>query len=258
MSASARLQEFAAALSEGDLDSIEEFVAGEFFGYSPRPDEPTATQRYASIIHDLKAAMPDMTVTFSDLTGDDELLTGVLTVTGTHTNPLWGAPGSGASVTWSNPVSVKVKGDRFAFRFDDVAFPDVLVTLRALGLVNGPDEMHLPPPAPTSPPEFLFKVVFTGQAGDKECSHLDQIAVVEPPTRVCKQCFAEGTIWPALRMCLVCGFVGCCDTSTNKHMMRHYEETGHAIMRSIRMDEGWIFCYEDGAFFETSKLDAYR
>lgn len=71
-------------------------------------------------------------------------------------------------------------------------------------------------------------------------------------------CFDQGDNWPALRLCLICGFVGCCDTSKNKHMLNHYEETGHPIMRSIRMDEGWVWCYEDNAFFETAVLDRYR
>jgi uncharacterized UBP type Zn finger protein len=59
-------------------------------------------------------------------------------------------------------------------------------------------------------------------------------------------------------MCLVCGFVGCCDTSTNRHMVGHYEETGHPIFRSIRGDEGWVWCYADDAFFEKPILDGYR
>jgi predicted ester cyclase len=253
-----RLHEFAAEITAGNAGAIEQYIAAEFFGYTPRADEPTATERYASLLGDLMTAMPDMSLEFSDIVAEGETMTAVATITGTHQNPLWGAPGSGNTVAWSNPVTVRTIGDAFAFRFEDVAFPDLLATMRSFGLVNGPDEMHLPPPVPVSAPEFLFKVIFTGQAGDKDCAHLDQISVVEPETRACAQCLTEGTIWPALRLCLVCGFVGCCDTSTNKHMMEHYETTGHSIMRSIRMDEGWVFCYEDGAFFETSKLDEYR
>jgi uncharacterized UBP type Zn finger protein len=55
-------------------------------------------------------------------------------------------------------------------------------------------------------------------------------------------------------MCLICGHVGCCDTSKNKHAFQHFEKTGHPLMRSIRMDEGWVWCYEDNAFFEKSIL----
>jgi hypothetical protein len=41
-------------------------------------------------------------------------------------------------------------------------------------------------------------------------------------------------------------------------MIEHFRETGHPIMRSIRMDEGWVWCYEDDAFFEKAILDRYR
>ncbi len=59
-------------------------------------------------------------------------------------------------------------------------------------------------------------------------------------------------------MCLICGFVGCCDTAKNKHMKQHYETSGHPIFRSIRLAEGWIWCYADNAFFEARTLEHYR
>ena len=118
--------------------------------------------------------------------------------------------------------------------------------------------MHLPARHRSVIPDFIAKVVFNGQAGDKACDHLDLIEVTEPDTRVCTRCIESGDQWPALRMCLVCGHVGCCDTSANKHAPAHYRETGHPIIRSIRMDEAWIWCYEDNAFFESSMLDRYQ
>src|SRR5439155_9231314 len=114
------------------------------------------------------------------------------------------------------------------------------------------------PHFPVAMPDFILKLAFTGEAGDKPCSHLDTIKVIDPTTDVCEQCVAAGDIWPALRMCLVCGFVGCCDTSKNRHMAAHHAETGHSIFRSIRNDEGWVWCYEDDAFFEKPLLDRYR
>jgi CPA2 family monovalent cation:H+ antiporter-2 len=91
-----------------------------------------------------------------------------------------------------------------------------------------------------------------------DCPHLADIVVTEPTVDVCAQCVESGDVWPALRMCLVCGNVGCCDTSKNRHAQAHYEETGHPLMRSIRMDEGWMWCYEDNAFFEKRTFEKYR
>jgi uncharacterized UBP type Zn finger protein len=72
---------------------------------------------------------------------------------------------------------------------------------------------------------------------------------------VCDPCVASGGYWPALRMCLICGAVGCCDTSVSKHARAHHEATGHPLIRSIRLREGWIWCYVDAAMFERPTLE---
>jgi uncharacterized UBP type Zn finger protein len=59
-------------------------------------------------------------------------------------------------------------------------------------------------------------------------------------------------------MCLVCGYVGCCDTAKNRHMIGHWESSGHPVMRSIRGEERWVWCYEDNAFFEGRAFDRLR
>ena len=256
--AEARLHGLIESLAEGDFDALTEYIAPQFWSHIPADDEPTATDRFMKILNDLDNAMSDLTVTITELTPSDEGYSATLTLDGTHDAVLWGAPGSGNRVTWIADISLTPIEDAFAVRFENVELPEVLGVLRELGLINPPDQMDRAPLYPVSPPEFLLKVVFTGQAGDKDCAHLEQIQVTEPPTRMCSQCYEAGDYWPALRMCMTCGFVGCCDTSKNMHMKKHYEETGHALMRSIRMDEGWMFCYEDGAFFETATLDKYR
>jgi hypothetical protein len=45
---------------------------------------------------------------------------------------------------------------------------------------------------------------------------------------------------------------GCCDTSKNKHMHAHVQETDHPLIRSIEPGEGWIWCYPDEAFISAS------
>ena len=113
--------------------------------------------------------------------------------------------------------------------------------------------MHLPSPNPVVLDDFLVKLLFTGQVADKACSHLTDIRVVHPDATTCDDCTPDD-IWPALRMCLTCGHVGCCDTATHKHAKSHWEETGHPLMRSIRMDEGWAWCYADNAMFQKRTL----
>jgi CPA1 family monovalent cation:H+ antiporter len=78
------------------------------------------------------------------------------------------------------------------------------------------------------------------------CDHLAEVGTEpEPRTAGCEQCLIDGTEWVALRMCLVCGRVGCCDSSVGRHATAHYEQTGHPVMRSVMPGEAWRWCYVD-------------
>jgi len=78
------------------------------------------------------------------------------------------------------------------------------------------------------------------------CHHLNQIKEgVQPQSAGCAKCIALGDVWVQLRMCLVCGHVGCCDSSKNKHATNHFKETGHAIMKSCEAGDDWRWCYID-------------
>jgi Na+/H+ antiporter len=79
------------------------------------------------------------------------------------------------------------------------------------------------------------------------CEHLK--AACEFPAPVtptgCEECLRDGTEWVHLRLCMACGHVGCCDSSTQKHASRHYAETGHPVMRSFEPGEAWRWCFVD-------------
>lgn len=80
-----------------------------------------------------------------------------------------------------------------------------------------------------------------------ECEHL----LEEPEHAVpltpegCGTCLREGTTWVHLRLCTRCGEVGCCDSSDGRHAARHFEETGHPVVRSMEPGETWRWCYLD-------------
>lgn len=79
------------------------------------------------------------------------------------------------------------------------------------------------------------------------CEHLREAPhVVKPVGRgVCEDCEREGTRPVHLRLCLTCGNVGCCDSSAGRHARRHWEQTGHPVMRSFEQGEKWRWCYVD-------------
>jgi uncharacterized UBP type Zn finger protein len=79
------------------------------------------------------------------------------------------------------------------------------------------------------------------------CPHLKEIQLVTPSGKGCPECLAAGDTWVHLRMCLICGHVGCCDSSKNQHATKHFHATGHPIIRSIEPGESWRWCYVDQA-----------
>ncbi len=54
-----------------------------------------------------------------------------------------------------------------------------------------------------------------------------------------------GGEWVHLRMCMVCGKVGCCDDSPNRHAAAHFHETTHPLMRSQEPGDNWVWCFPD-------------
>ncbi|MEU3651688.1 UBP-type zinc finger domain-containing protein [Streptomyces sp. NPDC032161] len=82
-----------------------------------------------------------------------------------------------------------------------------------------------------------------------DCSHVLALPHPEPEplSGTCPECVAAGTQPVHLRLCLVCGHVGCCDSSPLRHATGHFEETGHPVMRSFEPGESWRWCYADGS-----------
>lgn len=82
---------------------------------------------------------------------------------------------------------------------------------------------------------------------DGDCTHL-RVAPLEIQRAGdgrCAECVAEGTRPIHLRLCLACGNVGCCDSSVGQHSRRHWEATGHPVLRSFEPGEQWRWCFID-------------
>ena len=82
----------------------------------------------------------------------------------------------------------------------------------------------------------------------EHCTHLDQIRIETTDKHACEECIKTGDTWVHLRLCLTCGHVGCCDSSKNKHATKHFQSSGHPLVRSIEPGEDWVWCYADEVF----------
>jgi uncharacterized UBP type Zn finger protein len=79
-----------------------------------------------------------------------------------------------------------------------------------------------------------------------ECTHVADIRDVTPSsTEGCTDCLATDGRWVHLRECLVCGHVGCCDSSPARHATAHFHGTGHPVMTSFEPGEDWRWCFVD-------------
>lgn len=87
-------------------------------------------------------------------------------------------------------------------------------------------------------------LVATGSGQGGYCEDLRTYAArPAPQDPVCRKCIEEGSHWVALRMCLECGEIGCCDSSPKKHATKHFHETGHPVIQSVEPGENWRWCY---------------
>jgi CPA1 family monovalent cation:H+ antiporter len=76
------------------------------------------------------------------------------------------------------------------------------------------------------------------------CEHLEAMPAVETAADPeCEDCLREGTRWVALRQCLSCGHLGCCDSSPRRHATRHFHETQHPVIESAEPGEDWRWCF---------------
>ena len=76
------------------------------------------------------------------------------------------------------------------------------------------------------------------------CPDLDHYPVVDTVHEpYCQRCLDEGLEWVALRQCLECGNVACCDSSVGQHATEHFHDSTHPVMETAEPDEDWRWCY---------------
>jgi uncharacterized UBP type Zn finger protein len=95
-----------------------------------------------------------------------------------------------------------------------------------------------------------------GAASRRTCGHTAHARRVPVDGSGCLQCRRTGGEWVNLLLCLVCGEVGCCDSSRGRHAYEHFAATGHPVARTLKKGESWGWCYVDEVFLETSTVSA--
>lgn len=82
------------------------------------------------------------------------------------------------------------------------------------------------------------------------CAHAAEAREVAPSSETCEHCKETGDTPVALRMCLVCGHVGCCDSTPGQHASAHFKATGHPVMKAIKGRREFTWCYVDESYVD--------
>ncbi len=108
--------------------------------------------------------------------------------------------------------------------------------------------------APSSPSavqsEMTAEQEFRHALAQPDCSHLSMAQRVIPSSAGCYECEQQHTHWNALRICLLCGHVGCSDDSPQQHALKHFQETGHPLIYEYGNPNGNTigWCYIDQTY----------
>jgi Na+/H+ antiporter len=89
----------------------------------------------------------------------------------------------------------------------------------------------------------IRRSVSVRRTGDS-CEDLEDhpaVETVEDPS--CQACLDAGVKWVALRQCLTCGEIGCCDSSPLQHATEHFHASTHPVVQSAEPGEDWRWCY---------------
>ena len=254
--AAAVVQSTLDAFAAGDRGAIGRLLGRDYFTHRPGPAAASAAEVVGPLIGDVLAAYPDMTIRLLELEQDgDEVARGRVALAGTNTGGIWGVPPTGRPFGLELGFRLRRVAGGHALNLDGLEPPAIMGFFREVELVNPADQMHLPPRHRNyQMPEFLLRLAWNGQVADKPCGHLDQVRFTRPSGTRCEECPPDA-LYPTIRLCLICGHLGCCDTSTEKHARAHFQATGHPLMRSLHNLERWMWCYEDGVLVGGDTLD---
>ncbi|WP_327583539.1 cation:proton antiporter [Nonomuraea sp. NBC_00507] len=131
---------------------------------------------------------------------------------------------------------------------DHIVDPDLTSSVALTSRVH--TELGLPTAHPHNQSLDTSRVFRLTVAKGDGCEHTRLIHPVLPLTAGCAECLRMGTTWVHLRICLTCGHVGCCDSSTGRHAHAHFTGTGHGVVQSAEPGESWGWCFADERLFE--------
>ncbi|HYK03359.1 MAG TPA: cation:proton antiporter [Thermoanaerobaculia bacterium] len=144
-------------------------------------------------------------------------------------------------------VSVERDGERIAPPPDDfVLAPGDRLNARASAQAFAAAARLLRPTPASEEETAPVRTIHLTPEQQRACEHAAKMPPdVTSAASGCEECLKLGDTWVHLRICMKCGRVGCCDSSKNKHASKHYNASGHPVIRSYQPHEEWAWCFPD-------------
>jgi CPA2 family monovalent cation:H+ antiporter-2 len=145
-------------------------------------------------------------------------------------------------------VSVERDGERIAPPPDDfvLAAGDRLNARASAQAFAAAARLLRPTPGEQEEETASVRTIHLTPDQQRACEHTAKMpADVTSAASGCEECLKLGDTWVHLRICMKCGRVGCCDSSKNKHASKHWNTTGHPVIRSYQPHEEWAWCFPD-------------
>lgn len=60
---------------------------------------------------------------------------------------------------------------------------------------------------------------------------------------ICLECVVQGDLWVYLCVCMICGYIGCCDFLFNRYVIVYVQFSVYLVICSLELGEVWVYCY---------------
>lgn len=104
--------------TKGDLDAVNRYLAPNFVNHdAPFPGAPEGREGMRWAAEQIRAAAPDWHSDLERLVAEDDIVVEVFTASGTHTNELFGVPGTGKTLTLRGVNIFRISDGRIVERW---------------------------------------------------------------------------------------------------------------------------------------------
>jgi len=129
------LGKFAEAAGTGKYELFDEVVAADSVDHDPAPGQVAGPDGYRLVFTELHTAFSDMKIELATAVADEDSIAFAYTLTGTHTGPYLGIPGTGKSVKVRGMQISKFKDGKMVERWGST---DQLGILQQIGVTEVP------------------------------------------------------------------------------------------------------------------------